>query len=186
MIYEFGIDLRVKALLLSDLKLEINFRILMQMEFAFKDNYDLKVSINHSLKKKKDPDRLIRSNSLIQSGINIRKKRSAALLNKIYILIVFNSFSKKTLSSLFFSQRWYSHYGLWNMTIYKEAYGHKCPKVGQNNVAKIWTNRGNIHSHIYYQPFHFKTSHIYYQLLSMSYMANFKPYLLYIYILYLI
>lgn len=53
MIYEFGIDLRVKALLLSDLKLEIHFRILMQMEFAFKDNYDLKVSINHSLKKKR-------------------------------------------------------------------------------------------------------------------------------------
>lgn len=77
----------------------------MQMEFAFKDNYDLKVSINHSLKKKKDPDRLIRSNSLIQSGINIRKKRSAALLNKIYILIVFNSFSKKTLFFCSFSVR---------------------------------------------------------------------------------
>lgn len=51
MIYEFVIDLRVKGLLLSDLKLERNFRILMEMEFEFKDNYDLKVSINHSLKK---------------------------------------------------------------------------------------------------------------------------------------
>ena len=51
MIYEFVRDLRVKGLLLSDLKLERNFRILMEMEFAFKDNYDLKVSINHRLKK---------------------------------------------------------------------------------------------------------------------------------------
>lgn len=51
MIYEFVIDLRVKGLLLSDLKLERNFRILMEMEFEFKDNYDQKVSINHSLKK---------------------------------------------------------------------------------------------------------------------------------------
>ena len=83
MIYEFGIDLRVKALLLSDLKLEIHFRILMQMEFAFKDNYDLKVSINHSLKKK-DPDRLIRSNSLIESGINIRKKEHHLVKQDIY------------------------------------------------------------------------------------------------------
>lgn len=47
MIYEFGIDLRVKGLLLSDLKPERNLRILMElmeMEFEFKDNYDLKVS----------------------------------------------------------------------------------------------------------------------------------------------
>ena len=52
MIYEFGIDLRVKGLLLSDLKPERNLRILMElmeMEFEFKDNYDLKVS--QSLKK---------------------------------------------------------------------------------------------------------------------------------------
>lgn len=52
MIYEFVIDLRIKGLLLSDLKLERNFRILMEMEFEFQDNYDLQVSINHSLKKK--------------------------------------------------------------------------------------------------------------------------------------
>ena len=44
MIYEFGIDLRVKGLLLSDLKPERDLRILMEMEFKFKDNYDLKVS----------------------------------------------------------------------------------------------------------------------------------------------
>ena len=50
MIYEFVIDLRVKGLLLSDLKLERNFRIRIEMEFFF-NNYDLKVSINHSLKK---------------------------------------------------------------------------------------------------------------------------------------
>jgi hypothetical protein len=49
MIYEFGIDLRVKGLLLSDLKPERNLRILMEMEFEFKDNSDLKVS--QSLKK---------------------------------------------------------------------------------------------------------------------------------------
>lgn len=52
MIYEFVIELRVKGL--SDLKLERNFRILMEIEFEFKDNYDRKISINHGLKKKID------------------------------------------------------------------------------------------------------------------------------------
>lgn len=51
MIYEFVIDLRVKGLLLSNLKLERNFRILVEIKFEFKQNYDLKVSINHSLTK---------------------------------------------------------------------------------------------------------------------------------------
>ena len=50
MIYEFVIDLRVKGPLLSDLKLERNLRILMD-EFKFENNYDIKVKINHSLKK---------------------------------------------------------------------------------------------------------------------------------------
>lgn len=49
MLYKFVIDLQVKGL--SDLKLERNFRILMDIEFEFKDNYDRKISINHSLKK---------------------------------------------------------------------------------------------------------------------------------------
>lgn len=54
MIYEFVIDLRVKGL--SDLKQARNFRILMEIEFEFKDNYDRKISINHSLKKNRPMD----------------------------------------------------------------------------------------------------------------------------------
>lgn len=54
MIYEFLIDLRVKGL--SDLKQARNFRILMEIEFEFKDNYDRKISINHSLKKNRPMD----------------------------------------------------------------------------------------------------------------------------------
>lgn len=83
MIYEFGMDLRVKGLLLSDLKPERDLRILMEMEFQFKDNYDLKVS--QGLKKQTDP--LIPSNSLIKSGINIRKKQERRLGKQdIYLL----------------------------------------------------------------------------------------------------
>lgn len=69
----------------------------MEMEFEFKDNYDQKVSINHSLKK---IDRSVDSFQFID-WIRYKyqkKNRSAILVNKIYIFIVFNSFSQKKLS----------------------------------------------------------------------------------------
>lgn len=69
----------------------------MEMEFEFKDNYDLKVSINHSLKK---IDRSVDSFQFIDwIRYKYQKKNgSAVLVNKIYIFIVFNSFSQKKLS----------------------------------------------------------------------------------------
>ena len=69
----------------------------MEMDFEFKDNYDLKVSINHSLKK---IDRSVDSFQFIDwIRYKYQKKNgSAVLVNKIYIFIVFNSFSQKKLS----------------------------------------------------------------------------------------